>query len=82
VEDVNDIVAETLPFAVRVTEGLTEAVSPEPGKIVVERDTGPEKPPRLFIMTVDVAVEPVARETLSGLTEMLKSGIGAFVTVT
>jgi hypothetical protein len=81
-EDVNDIVIETMLLTVKMTEGLRVVVSPELGKIVVERDTEPEKPPRLSTVTVDEAVAPVAKETLSGLTERLKSGRGESVTVT
>ena len=54
-------------------DGLKDAVRPV-GETLAARETIPEKPERLVIVTVDLAEEPDCTVMVEGLAEALKSG--------
>lgn len=55
-------------------DGVKLAVSPVLGETAAERETELEKLWRLWTLIVDEAVDPVAKKTVVGVAEMLKSG--------
>ncbi len=72
--ELNVRIEEPVEFAVRVTlAGLNDAVGPA-GETTTERDTVPEKPKRLVIAIVEVAVVPAGTgDGEAGPAETLKS---------